>query len=283
MAKKAKTAEDKVMHVTELEQGTAEICVVGTSPLIYNSLSFKAQQQLLLPRGRLTVADKQTNLKHDPLQEYRDSVYRVDDGPTVLAAPGRWFKSCVVEAAKRVPGATGAELKQLLRVNAEMISLYGVPALFMTMVRSSDMARTPDIRTRARVEQWAAKFSVTFIRPQITHDVIGKLLMSAGVICGIGDQRQQRGGDYGTFRLCNANDPEFVNILKSGGRAAQLKALDRPVMVDHETEKLYAWFVEETTRREKPTSSSGRVREVPAEALTKSKRLSARHANGVAN
>jgi hypothetical protein len=66
------------IQILELRTGTLDVCILGTSPLICNRVSQKAKWELLAPKGRKTAADRVASLKHDPLQEFRDSPYMLD-------------------------------------------------------------------------------------------------------------------------------------------------------------------------------------------------------------
>ena len=67
---------------------------------------------------------------------------------------------------------------------------------------------------------------------------------------GLGDWRIEKGsGSYGGFEIVDPDDPEFLEIVKEGGRQAQLEALENPVAYDAETEELLGWFDIEIKRR----------------------------------
>jgi hypothetical protein len=113
------------------------------------------------------------------------------------------------------------------------------------------MNRTPDIRTRAILPRWACAIRINFVQPQLSERNVVHLLAAAGVLCGIGDFRQEKGaGSYGQFRIADGpDDPEFVEIVQSGGREAQDAALANPETYDNETASLYAWVTEEIAKR----------------------------------
>ena len=64
------------VQIEKLGVGVASVWVKGMTPLIYNAMSAKVRGELLLPKGKKSAAEKATTLKHDPLAEYRASVYR---------------------------------------------------------------------------------------------------------------------------------------------------------------------------------------------------------------
>jgi hypothetical protein len=120
----------------------------------------------------------------------------------------------------------------------------------MSIVRSADMNKTPDVRTRAIVPVWACRLSVTFVQPLIRAQAVANLLAAAGITIGVGDWRPEKGaGSYGQFRIVDQDDAEFRAILKAGGRKAQEEALEHPVCYDDETTELLSWYEDERQRR----------------------------------
>lgn len=243
MAKKQEKSVE--MQVFEVKQGRVEFCILGATPLIYNAMSKKAKEELLKPRKK-SRAERDSTLKHDPLQEYRDSVYRrrdMDEGPTRLILPSTMFKAAIGNAALRVPGATKTEIGQLTWVEGTHVDLYGVPELFMSVVRSAGMNATPDIRTRAIVPEWACRVSIRYVQPQLSGTAVATLLQAAGMLMGVGDFRQQKGaGNFGTFETVDEDDETFQRIIAEGGMEAQDLALREPSPYDQETEEMYEWF-----------------------------------------
>lgn len=259
MTTKAKTAAaapksaDEI-SVMEVKRGRATFCIIGTTPLIYHRLAQKAGRELLLPSLKKNRNEKETTLKHDPYAEFRDSVH-VDNnpkGPTLLTMPCISFKCAMRNAAVDLPGsATKAAIGRLAYVENDYVPVYGIPKLHMGIVRMADMARTPDVRTRAIVAEWACRLTVNYVKPILTEQVVANLMAGAGMMQGVGDFRTEKGkGNFGSFELCEEDDPRFVAILKEGGRKAQVAAMKTPEPYDGEAAELLTWFTNEAKRRE---------------------------------
>jgi hypothetical protein len=251
VTKKA-AADSGEISILEVQRGTMEFCVLGSTPLILNRMSQKAWFELLAPKGRKTEADKAANLKHDPLREFRDSPYIIADpkAPALLGLMATGFKKAMGTAALRTPGVKKTEIGQLVYVPGEFVQVFGVPKVFMAITRSADMNKTPDVRTRAIVPEWACRLSVSFVKPALREQSIANLLASAGFMSGVGDWRQEKGsGSYGSFRLVSADDKDFLRICKEQGRKAQQAALDEPEPYNDETSEMLAWFSVEMKRR----------------------------------
>jgi hypothetical protein len=238
--------------ILEVNRGSMEFCILGTSPMICNRMSEKAMRELLAPKGRKTTAEKASSMKHDPIQEFRDSPYQLIDenAPTLLGILPTSFKGAMRTAALDVPGAKKTQIGRLVYVHGEMLPIWGVPKLFMAITRSADINRTPDVRTRAIIPEWACRIKIDFLKPVINEQSVANLLAAAGFQSGVGDWRQEKGsGSYGSFKLVSADDKDYVRICKTQGRKAQQEALDNPVAYNDETDEMLRWFDVEIKRR----------------------------------
>jgi hypothetical protein len=252
MADKKSTKRDEVVDVLEITQGQIDCCVLGRTPLIFNRMSAKVWRELLYPKGRKNAVERATTLKHNPVEEYRDSVHQLNDGaqPTFLAILSTAFKGAMMTAALDMPGAKKAQIGRLTFVNGQHVGVYGVPQLFMAPVRSADMNKTPDIRTRAILPTWACRLTVTFTTPLIRAQAVVNLLAAGGLTVGVGDWRQEKGsGNFGLYRIVPPDDPAFLAVVQDGGRQAQIEAIGTPVCYDEDSAELLAWFDEERARR----------------------------------
>lgn len=245
-------ARVETVSIPRIKQVTTTLYVVGTRPLICNRMAEKAKHELLIPRGRKTTADRASSLKHDPYDEFQASPYRLADpsAPTLLALMSSAFKGAMATAALDLPGAKKAQIGRLVWVEGDYTPVYGVPKLFMSVTRSADMNKTPDIRTRAIVPEWACEVRISFVDPLINGQGIFNLLYAAGLTVGVGDWRPEKGkGTYGQFRvLADQDDPELREIMRAG-RAAQEEAMETPEPHDAETEELLGYWGGEVKRR----------------------------------
>lgn len=251
MAKIAKNIE--IVQITKLERATVDVFVLGTTPLVMNRMPKKAREELLLPKRETNRATRRQNLKHDPIAEFRDAVYRCRDdaAPTLVHMPENCFKKAMAQAAVDIPGARKAEIGRLVQVVTPTVHIYGKPFLYMSVVRLRDINRTPDIHTRAIFPEWACSFQVRYVRPQIREQDIVNLLDNAGTITGIGDGRAEKGTyDKGSWELVHEDNKRWLHILQTQGRKVQQAALDNPECYDLDTEELFAWFNTEIMRRE---------------------------------
>jgi hypothetical protein len=271
--KKAEIAE---LEVIQVEHKELEIFVVGEAPLILNRMSEKAKHQLLFPRGKLNSYEKQTNLKHNPREEFRAAPHRLPGGPTLLALPATAFKGSLSTAALDLPGTKKAQIARLTFVVGEYVSIFGYPKLSMEVVRSSDINHTPDIRTRAILPEWCAKFSVRFVVPLLQANAVLRLVHAGGVYIGVGDGRPEKGKmSFGRFRVVGRTDKDYQRIAKAGGRKAQEAGMQRCEPYDAQAAEMLEFWDAELKRRnfekqqgkkaKKPPKPNGAMVEAPEE------------------
>jgi hypothetical protein len=281
----AKRSEEKTITIQLLEQGTIEIYFVGKSWLFMNRMPKKAMEQLLLPPLTRNRASRQSMLKHDPVAEFRDSIYRCrdDKAPTLVHIPNNAFKKAMAQAALDTPGATKAEIGRHVQVIDETVHIYGTPHLDMRIVRQAGINKTPDVRTRAVFKQWGGKVTVQYTRGIVRENFIANLMANAGIITGIGDGRIEKGTfAFGAWDVVNEQDQRLMDLMKHHGRKAQLAAMENPIPANEDTEELLAWFEGELIRRETDRSKPKKSTTLPApEAIAASTAKRIRKNGGV--
>lgn len=249
MAKKPTHTEE--VTVEPLRRGSVRLRIIGTTPLFQNRMANKAKQQLLVGGQKKSRADR-VQIKHDPVREFRDSAEIVPAGPTALGLRVVAVKAAMATAALETPGLTKTSAQRLIFMPGDFVPLYGIPQLRMDVVRSADINKTPDVRTRAFLPKWGAEVEIQYITPQLSVTAVLALLCNAGILVGVGDYRQEKGkGAFGSFRVLGdgEDDPEWDDLVMSSGRAPQLAALESPDYADRDTADLMEFFHSEVKRR----------------------------------
>jgi len=238
----------EAIEVAPLTVGRMTVWIRGITPLICNRMAEKAKRTLILGGGKKTKAEKEQTLKHDPESEFINSMTRrVVDGPTRVLFPAPAVKGAMSTAALETKGTNKTQIGRLAWVEGYSLDVYGIPQLLMSVVRSADMNKTPDIRTRAIFAQWCAPVTICFIKPQLGEQTIIQLLSNAGIIIGIGDFRQEKGkGNYGQFSV--VSEAECKDIVKTGGMKHQDAALKNITCFDDESAELLAWWTAEVKK-----------------------------------
>ena len=246
-----KKAESEIV-IPELRMGITRLRIIGQTPLFQNRMSAKAKQTLLVGGRKKTSADR-AKLKHDPLAEYRDSMEKFPGGdPTMLGCRVVSLKAAMCTAALETAGITKTSAQRLIFMPGDLVPLYGTPMLRMDVVRSADINRTPDVRTRAFLPKWGAEFEIRHVLPQMTPYSVATLARNAGLLVGLGDFRQEKGkGSFGSFRVLaeDQEDAEWDDLIANHGAEAQAKAIDDPELADDDTRELWEFYGDESQRR----------------------------------
>jgi hypothetical protein len=247
-----KKAETGTLQIDALKQGRIRLRLIGTTPMYMNSMSIKAKRDLLLGGGKKTAAQKK-ELKHDPESEFRASAHTKREGDTFLCFPAPGVKSAMATAALETAGVTKSSVQRLIFLPEQKIQVWGKPYLKMDVVRSADMNRTPDIRTRCYLPRWVAEVDIAYTMPTLSAHAIISLLANAGAIVGLGDFRQEKGrGSYGTFAVAGdelGDWADYWSEITQEGRAVQQAAMDDPECADDDTLELMDILNEERQRR----------------------------------
>ena len=245
------------LEIHALKTGRVKLRIIGNTPLYFNAMSVKAMRTLLVGGGKKTAAEKR-EIKHDPEAEFRASVYKTKTGPTLLCFPAPGIKSAMSTAALETAGVTKSSVQRLIFLPEAKVKIWGKPFLKMDVVRSADMNRTPDVRTRAFLPQWCSEIDIQYVQPTLSKHSVFSLLTNAGIMCGIGDFRQEKGkGSFGTFSVyadnISSEDQEIWDEITKQGRdvqqAAMDAAMDQAECYDEETEALMEFLVGERIRR----------------------------------
>lgn len=247
-----KKAEAGTLQIDALKQGRVNLRLIGTTPMYMNSMSIKAKRDLLIGGGRKTAAEKK-DIKHDPENEFRASAHKKATGETLLCFPAPGVKSAMATAALETPGVTKSSVQRLIFLPEQKIQIWGKPFLKMDVVRSADMNRTPDIRSRCYLPRWVAEIDIAFTMPTLSAHAIISLLSNAGAIVGLGDFRQEKGrGSFGTFAVAGdelGEWQEYWDSVTKEARDVQQDAMDNPEFADDDTVELMEILEEERQKR----------------------------------
>lgn len=240
------------VSIDKLKQGRITLRLIGNTPLYMNSMSVKARRDLATGAGKKTAAQKK-EMKHNPEEEFRASAYRRDDGETLLCFPAPGIKSAMATAALETGGVTKSSVNRLIFLPQQHVPIWGTPYLKMDIVRSADINRTPDVRTRAYIPRWCSEVDIAFIQPTLSSQSIISLLSNAGVVVGIGDFRQEKGrGSFGTFSVAASDMGEWQeqwDEITAMSRSVQEDAMMAAEPWDQETRELLTYVQEERERR----------------------------------
>lgn len=217
MSKKIETVEMKPIQLAK-----THIKIVGDSPLIMHAWSEKAKKMMLdAQMGKKAGKVKEPK---SPARDFVDSLYWLDGKPEIKDGTSEFdvmeaFEKAIENGAKFGFPATGikqsaisavyrmgwskdkASWRGAFFIDTEMVEIKGdVPKIREDMVRIG--MGTADIRYRGQFDNWSAEFDVLWNQnAQYDFDAIINAINAGGLICGIGEWRPEKDGNFGRFHV----------------------------------------------------------------------------------
>lgn len=197
------------IHIQKIQAETLRVPIVGTASLIVHAWSQKAKQAMLdAQQGRKTP-----KAIRDPEADYRESLYRTDDG---YGFPVLAFKAATVGAARFFGKSVRmTELRQFLFMtgvpSADRATLLtpieGEPRMRQDMVR---VGMGTDLRYRGEFVDWRAVLEVTYVTTALSRESVLSLVDAGGLGVGVGEWRPEKRGQNGTYAIDEAREVEVV-------------------------------------------------------------------------
>lgn len=247
---KAKST-DSTITIEPLKQGRLTVRIIGNTGMYMNSMSVKAMRSLVAGGAKKTASERK-EIKHNPEEEFRAAAHTAEKGETLLCFPAPGIRAAMATAALVTDGVKKTDVQRMVFMPQEALKIWGRPYLRMDVVKSADMNRTPDVHSRPFLPSWCAEIDVAFITPALSAQSIVALINNAGLVCGLGDFRQEKGkGSFGTFSVVSteAQEAAFAHLKKHEGRKLQEEAMKAAEPWDATTRELMAFIRQERIRR----------------------------------
>ena len=217
----------EVITIQPVEKLTAEITIVGETPLIMHCWSEKAKRQLLEAQQGKSVGKKKAY--KNPVKDFIESMYWLDGQPEIpegateedcvkifddAIAKGARFGFPAVAIKK---AATSAAYRQgwtkdkvtangsfwLLGIeNPEFVEIQTdePPVMREDMVKISN--GVADIRYRGEFRNWKCRCKISYLKNGVfSLENIISMINLGGFSCGLGEWRTEKGGISGSFRV----------------------------------------------------------------------------------
>lgn len=216
-----KKVDNTVIEIRPVQLVKTRIAIVGDSPLIVHAWSEKSKRMMLEAQTKTAKTKKAREIRQ-PFEEFVDSMYWLNGMPAVKDEQG--FVDAIRSGAKF--GFPTTALKQASIAAAyrsgsvkDMVSLRGAFFLsgfdvpdFVTIesdeppTMREDMVRigmgSADLRYRAQFSNWRANMEVTFNNNGVfTLDHILNAINLGGFMCGIGEWRPEKDGQFGMYHV----------------------------------------------------------------------------------
>lgn len=212
----AKTVE--LVEIRPIDIRKVTIRIVGDTPLIMHAWSEKAKREML--EKQMKVTKTKAREAKNPVEDFIRSMYWLSDMPTDMTEaayekaiangarfgfPVTAFKQAAISAAYRMGwtkdkmSMRGAffidgDADQMLEIKSEP------PVMREDMVKVG--MGTADIRYRGEFRNWYADMDISYnANGQYTIEQIINVINAGGYVCGVGEWRPERDGQYGMFHV----------------------------------------------------------------------------------
>lgn len=225
----ATTKNETTIAVKPINIEVVDFTIRGTTPLIIHAWSDKAKQMMLDKQRK-----KKVDSKHDikvPVNDFIESLYWLTEKPELgkddgeaeanleaalsvgarFGFPVTGIKQSIIVGAYRagldvkqtelrgtffIEGATDASTMDI----AEIVG--PTPTMREDMVRLSGPSRAADIRYRGEFKEWSIPLRLKYNKDgKYSLDQIMNMVNYGGFVCGIGEWRPEKDGQFGMYEL----------------------------------------------------------------------------------
>lgn len=175
--------------------------IIGTSPLIQHKFSAKIEKQLKDKKLGKTGRVKKREIS-DPEQEFQDATHLTADGE--YGIPAGALKKCIINAAHKDIGIEKTLVRKSLFIRCDdpenVLALDCDPPIMREdIIRVSNGA--PDVRWRPEFKEWSCEITAEIDADNMPVDALINLVDRAGFGVGLHEQRPEKGGEFGRFRV----------------------------------------------------------------------------------
>lgn len=199
------------MHAMKVAHLLVE--VRGTTPLICHNWDEKTKRQMLDKQQKKAGTGRKIK---DPEADFKASLYTTPDGR--YGFPARAFKKSCMQAAHKDIGLARSIATPAIKIygpgRSELVILEGgkagkaaKPKMREDMVRvGSGLNKVPDIRFRGEFAEWSTVLHVELATEYVSVEQFVNLVNRAGFLIGVGEDRGEKGGNFGGYEVVTAED-----------------------------------------------------------------------------
>lgn len=217
------TKKTEVVEIKPIETKEVEVTIIGDTPLIEHAWSEKAKKMMLASQqGTAKGKEKE---KKSPIRDFVNSLYWIKgkpDLPDIMSEeecqevvykalnnakfgfPACGLKQAAISAAYRQKWTKDKmSLRGVFFIESDengLIEIDGTPTMREDMVRIG--MGTADIRYRGEFKNWKSTFKVRYnANGEYDLDAILNIINAGGYLCGLGEWRVEKDGEYGSFHI----------------------------------------------------------------------------------
>lgn len=210
----------ELIEIKPIEIKKTTIRIVGDTPLIMHAWSEKAKREMLEKQMKKTKSTARQ--AKSPVEDFIRSMYWLTPMPTEMTEEGfedainsdarfgfpvTAFKQAAISAAYRMGWAKDKmSMRGSFFIDGDenqMIEIHSdIPIMREDMVKVG--MGTADIRFRGEFRNWWADLTISYnANGQHTLEQIINIINAGGYVCGVGEWRPERDGQYGMFHVAS--------------------------------------------------------------------------------
>ena len=215
----------ELVEIRPIEIKKIHLKLVGDTPLIMHAWSKKAMREML--EAQMGKKNGKAKEPKNPVVDFIGSMYWLDGKPEVenkmdleecekrfqdaikngarFGFPVTAFKQAAISAAYRMGWSKDkVSLRGAFFIDSDedgMVEIESdVPIMREDMVKIG--MGTADIRYRGEFRNWSANLTISYnANGQYSLDNLVNMINAGGYICGIGEWRPERDGQYGMYHV----------------------------------------------------------------------------------
>lgn len=212
------TKKVEIVEIKPIEMQKTKITIVGDTPLIMHAWSEKAKRQML--DAQMGKAKGKQKDKKNPTEDFINSMYWLTDKPTEYgpedfeAAIPDGARFCFPVTALKQAAISASYRKGWTKGKMSLRGVFFIDGGFgdmMEIISDKPIARedmvkvgmgTADLRYRGEFRNWKATFTLKYdANGQFDLTSILNMLNAGGTVCGLGEWRVERDGQFGMFHV----------------------------------------------------------------------------------
>lgn len=211
-------AKTEVIEIRPIKIQKVNIRIVGDTPLIVHAWSEKAKRMML--EAQMGLAKGKKKEAKDPVDDFIRSLYWITPMPEETTEEG--FQKAVENGARfgfPVTAIKQAAISAAYRLGWSKNKMENRGMFFIdsdenglieihsdTPIMREDMVKvgmgTADIRYRGEFRNWYADLCISYnTNGSVSLENIVNMINAGGYVCGIGEWRPERDGQYGMFHV----------------------------------------------------------------------------------
>lgn len=210
--------KNEVVEIRPIKMKNVKVRIVGDTPLIEHAWSEKAKRLML--EAQMGIAKGKKKDPKNPVEDFINSMYWLSGKPEEMTEEA--FENAIANGARfgfPVTGIKQAAISAAYRMGwvKDKMGLRG--AFFIESdpdgmveikadkpIMREDMVTvgmgTADLRYRGEFRNWYADITVRYNENgQFSLENILNIINAGGAVCGIGEWRPERDGQYGMFHV----------------------------------------------------------------------------------